>query len=561
LTEGAEGQQKRALNTRGILVLVLISLLVVPLVYWVVGWRAAFVLLLLIPWIAYWRFIPTSFFRVFLYAYLSYAVAFSVSTWLQMQLAQNPKLIAFIDDHALISLFLGGEHGFAKQVLFAIVAGILLGVVVVNIPLWAITYASSEWVLALHQTTGVDRRTAMSYLRSLILGMQYPWMIVDEGKVIQSKPGGVLPEIGGPGLAVIRPGHAVVFERGGKITRVAAPGLIRLEQFERIQDIVELKPMWSSQVLENVLTKDRIPLRITFGVGFHIESTSEANAQPENHAPGGVVHTPVLSDGVYAVYAGSIQKAVFATAADWKTVSFAFGENLLRDIVATLYFDQIFEKTDGPNDSGDPDKSDPDERTIREIEDEFIVKGGFSPDERTIREIEKEIIKRHRVAAPSWGVHTSTVDISLIEPPSKALEKMIEVWAARHAAREELIKARGERYALLVEAKADREAATQRASAHIIEARAMRDAILEKGYAEAEAYAEQLRRVLSSVPDQYVEVIIRQMAQRIGLDNMIQYLSARTSDRRLIGGPGIYRSPQPPSPPEDSASSGTEAEP
>jgi regulator of protease activity HflC (stomatin/prohibitin superfamily) len=534
VSKSAKGNRKESTNTRGLLILVGVSLIIVPLVYWLLSWQVAFVLLLLLPLIAYWLFIPTKFLRLFIYAYLIYAIAFVSATWLQLQLAGNPKWGNFVEDHTLVRFFLGGEQGFAKQILFSLVIGVLIGFLVVNIPLWAVLYASSEWVLALRGSDKVDRKAAMQSLRSLVLGIQYPWLIVENGEVTESKPKGLLPSIGGPGKAVIRPGHAVVFQRHGEITQIRGPGLITMGRHEEVRDIVQLKPMWHSDILENVLTKDRIPLRITFGVGFQIEPKSEVHIRtPDGELSDPVTSTPVLFDDAYMVYEGSIRKAVFDTASDWKATTFGFAENLLRDIVATYYFDQIFKKRDEPDDADGP--------------------GRFDPDDRTIREIEEEIFERHKKIAPSWGVHTRTVDIKIIELPDEAQEQMLEVWAARHESKEDLIKARSRGEALLIEARAGREAATQRASARIIEARATRDAIIERGYAEAEAYAEQFRRVLSSVPDQYIGIIIEQLAGRIGLDNMMQFLNAITGNRRLLGAQGRLAEPGTASPSEESA--------
>jgi regulator of protease activity HflC (stomatin/prohibitin superfamily) len=455
VSTSAKKDRKESTDTRGLLILVVVSLIIVPLVYWFISWQAAFVLLLLLPLVAYWLFIPTKLFRLFLYAYLLYAATFVSATWLQIQLAGNPRWVNFIEDHALVRFFLGGEQGFAKQILFSIAFGILFGYLAVNIPLWAVLYASSEWVLALRGSTKVERKAAIQSLRSLILGIQYPWLIVEDGKITESKPKGLLPAIGGPGKAVIRPGHAVVFQRHGQITQIRGPGLVNLGRFEEIRDIVELKPMWHSETVENVLTKDRIPLRITFGVGFQIEPKSEVDNRTEDgEPPDPVTSTPVLSDDVYTVYEGSVRKAVFDTAGDWKATSFGFAENLLRDIVATYYFDQIFKKRDEPDHADGP--------------------GRFDPDDRTIREIEEKIFERHKKIAPSWGVHTRGVDIKIIELPKEVQEQMLDWWRTGWEKRIALTKAEAEKQATITkgEGKAKaldvREVARARAQTQMI---------------------------------------------------------------------------------------------
>jgi regulator of protease activity HflC (stomatin/prohibitin superfamily) len=431
VSKKAKKEKKKKLNTRGLGILLLLSLLIVPLAYWLISWQVAFGLLLILPLVAYWLYIPSKFRRLFIYAYAIYFFGFICATTLQIQLAENPKWIRYIDAHSAATFFLGGEHAFPKQILFSIVVGALVGYLIVNVPLWLVMWASSEWVLALHQIDNVDRRTTMRYLRSLILEYQYPWVIVEDGKITESKPKGVLPALGGPGKAVIRPGHAVVFQRHGKISRIAAPGLVQLERFEEIRDIVQLKPMWIGDTLENVLTRDRIPLRITFGVSFQIEPKTEADKRPRSDVSGGVALTPILSDGIYTVYEGSVRKAVFDTAADWKATSFAVGDSMLRDIVATYYFDQIFKRIDEPDHVESPDR--------------------FNPDQRTIHEIEQKILEGHRKAAATWGVYTKGVDIKIIELPEEAREQMLEWWKTNWQTRIRLAKADAQKQATITE--------------------------------------------------------------------------------------------------------------
>ena len=481
MSKSAKGDRKKSTNTRGLLILLGVSLIIVPLAYWFINWQVAFVLLLLLPLIAYWLFIPTKFLRLFIYAYLIYAVAFVSATWLQLQLAGNPRWVNFIEDHAVVRFFLGGEQGFAKQILFSLVVGILVGFLAVNIPLWAVLYASSEWVLALRGSDKVDRGLALRSLRSLVLGTQYPWLIVEDGEVTESKPKGLLPSIGGPGKAVIRPGHAVIFQRHGEIIQIRGPGLVNMGRHEEVRDIVQLKPMWLSDTVENVLTKDRIPLRITFGVGFQIEPKAEVHKRtPDGEPPDPVTSTPVLSDDAYTVYEGSIRKAVFDTAGDWKITTFGFAENLLRDIVATYYFDQIYKRRNEPDHADDP--------------------GRFDPDERTIREIEEKIFERHKAIAPSWGVHTRALDIKIIELPKEAQDQMLDWWRTAWETRIALTKAEAEKQATITkgEGKAKaldvREVARARAQTQMIMAIAKgfsrlsatdRQAVIELRFLEA----------------------------------------------------------------------------
>jgi regulator of protease activity HflC (stomatin/prohibitin superfamily) len=244
------------------------------------------------------------------------------------------------------------------------------------------------------------------------MNINYPWLIVEKGQVTESKPKGVLAELGGPGVIVIRPGNVVVLERHGAITQVAGPGLIRTKRFEQIREIVELKPKWTSATLENVLTADRIPLRVSLGVGFQLEPKSVVDSRAESHLPpDGLALSPLISDGVYEVYEASIRKAVFNLAAKWEITTFAVGENLLRDIMATYDFDQIFELRNEKLDGGGADP--------------------FHADKRTIKGIEVRLSEDHSRLAAGWGVHIRSVDIKTVEIPAEAQEQMIDWWRAK----------------------------------------------------------------------------------------------------------------------------------
>jgi regulator of protease activity HflC (stomatin/prohibitin superfamily) len=407
---GPAPAKKKGTNVKGLLLLGLAFLVVVPPIYWFISWQLAWFLLLATPVIAYLLFLDRGLSRVFFYSFGIFVVALITATVLQIALAENT---AALEDSAILSFFLGGDDlAFGKQLLFAVVGGALAGLTVVNLPLLAVMYASSEWVLAEAGATGVDRKMAFRLLWSVIMNTQYPWLIVEGGTVTESKPKGVLPRLGGPGNVVIRPGNAVVFERRGEITRVAGPGVVQTKRFELIRQVVELKPKWASATLENVLTKDRIPLTMTFGVGFQLEPKSEVDKRsPLRVKPGGVQPPLVISDGVYEVYESSIRKAVFDTAANWELTTFAVGENLLRDTVATYYFDQIYKRK---GESIDKD-----------------VPGPFNPVERTMKQIEDSIYAEQSRLAASWGAHIRSVDIKAVQLPEEAQEQMIDWWRAK----------------------------------------------------------------------------------------------------------------------------------
>ncbi|MDH4137737.1 MAG: SPFH domain-containing protein, partial [Anaerolineae bacterium] len=337
--------------------------------------------------------------------------------------------------------------GLTEQIILSTVIGLITGASVVGVPLLAAMLVSSEYILALHQVHGIRRRDALRVLWSLIMGINYPWMIIEDGKETQSKPKGILSAIGGPGLAVIRAGHAVVFQRAGKISRITGSGLVLLKQYEQIRAIFELRPLWELRELKNVLTKDRIPLEVEIGVSFQIEPKAVTDQRPESFVePHGEALTEVIGT-LYEVYKATLEKAVYHITPDgWSVLTPAVAQNLLRDIIATYNFDEIFRQV------GEEEEMEGEEGP-----------GGFDPDERTIRKIEDKIMERLSAAAPTWGAEAQGVDIREIKIREDVLQKMLDWWGAEWKKRIAIKEAEGEGEALITRAEAEKIALFRRA--------------------------------------------------------------------------------------------------
>lgn len=68
-----------------------------------------------------------------------------------------------------------------------------------------------------------------------------PWIRVQGGE-ISANEDSVLTRIGGPGSLIIGADNAVVLERGGTFTLVQGPGFGKLQPFEKIYDVIDLRP-------------------------------------------------------------------------------------------------------------------------------------------------------------------------------------------------------------------------------------------------------------------------------------------------------------------------------
>ncbi|MFB0536168.1 MAG: SPFH domain-containing protein, partial [Anaerolineae bacterium] len=414
--------------------------------------------------------------RLFVTLYIFFVITLLTGTGLQMFLATNRTVARLVDENKIGNFLIGG---LAEQIILSMVIGLIAGASVVGVPLLAVMLTSSEYILALHEVHGIRRRDALRVLWSLIMGINYPWMIIENGKVTKSKPKGILPEIGGPGVAVIRAGNAVAFERSGKISQIAGSGLVLLKRYERIRAIFELRPLWEIRELENVLTKDRIPLTIVMGVGFQIEPKEVTDQRPESFVePKGEALSEVIGE-IYRVYKAAVEKAVYhLTPEGWEVLTVGPAQNFLRDVVATYNFDEIFKKVD-------------------EVEGEL---GGFDPDQRIIKKIEDKVMERLSPAAPGWGAQAQVVDIREIRIREDVLQKMLDWWGAEWKKRIAIKEAEGEREALITKAEGEKKAL-------IAKAKAQKVALLEKAEAEARAIT-----ALEGVKYEVREKILEQVA-------------------------------------------------
>jgi hypothetical protein len=100
-----------------------------------------------------------------------------------------------------------------------------------------------------------------------------PWIVVEKGRISIGQDSTVA-RIGGPGSLIIGRDSAVLLVRGSLLTRVVGPGLHKLEAFERVYDIVDLRPKRSVRRVR-ALTREGI------GLSWDVEIRYEFLRDPE----------------------------------------------------------------------------------------------------------------------------------------------------------------------------------------------------------------------------------------------------------------------------------------
>ncbi len=314
------------------------------------------------------------------------------------------------------------------RIALAALGGASLGVLIPAVVWFLVLFVSTTWVLSVSESFDIPWWRAFQSVATRAFGFSQPYIIVENGEIAVEKPKGVLSSLGGPGIIVVRPGNVVVLERGGKVTRILGPGTHTLKKFEYIKKpvekkgIVDLRPQFGVADGKDVMTRDGIPLKIEVGVGYQVEPKHITDERPSSHFPGGEATTRVLGAPEYPVYEATIRKVIFnTTQGGWKGGIYPNGPvNVLRDIVATYTFDELFtlEESDGP-----------------------------APDRRVIKRIEEEVGKRFNTAGA--GVWFKGIDIRTITPPEEIQAKLRERWLARVEREIKVTTAEAERDAMI----------------------------------------------------------------------------------------------------------------
>ena len=100
-----------------------------------------------------------------------------------------------------------------------------------------------------------------------------PYLIVGEGKIVMGTE--AVKKRGGPAGIVLRQDSAIILEAGGALTRVIrGPGFPQLQPFEKIWDIIDLRPQrWPFEV--SAVTRDGIPLTYEVAIKFQVGPTDD----------------------------------------------------------------------------------------------------------------------------------------------------------------------------------------------------------------------------------------------------------------------------------------------
>jgi len=271
-----------------------------------------------------------------------------------------------------------------------------------------------------------DWRSALGYVRLLLFGyaplslldllplgmplFPYPHLIVRDGQIGGEYKDTPLARFGGPGNAIIFNDSAVVLERFGRLTRVAGPGRVFLRRFERIREVLDLRPQERSSVAK-ALTKDGIPVQTEVQVRFQL-------ARPPTRLVGSRPDIP------YPVYEWALVQA---------------GQCHLRAVNVDSGEEQVVRWPDRASGVGGPIRA-----LIAEYRlDELLEPYEFGRDPR--REISQRLYDSLQDGAHNFGAQILEVRMGAWEPTLEEVKReRIASWQAAWESEARKVKARGE---------------------------------------------------------------------------------------------------------------------
>ena len=112
---------------------------------------------------------------------------------------------------------------------------------------------------------------ARSFLHRCLFGQSKfsPWLRITEEKFDGKDQ--ILNQVGGPGHLVIYNDSAVLLEKGGQLTRIEKKGFARLQPFEKIYTIVDLRPKRTVYPVK-AMSKEGIPITCEADIAYQIDN-------------------------------------------------------------------------------------------------------------------------------------------------------------------------------------------------------------------------------------------------------------------------------------------------
>jgi|GEM_PF-3491080 len=407
----------------------------------------------------------------------------------------------------------------APDLLTSLLVGVGISFVVI-VPFFLMITVAAVGILKWHKYQDVSFFQSFRYLLSITLGLRYLWIIVDDKKILGDEDDKKrLETFGGPGWLTVYPGHVVVLHNWGKISRVVEPGFTMLDRHEKIKAVLSLEPAGGVNVLENVLTKDRVPLTLTVLHAVKLEPASATKAR------GGTTNDDrVIGDDFDQCYESIARLAAQKAPDMWGAVKFSIA-NSVRDLIMTCNFEDLF---------GISQDDDSEGLEVR-------------ANQRKLAEIEKTIYEKAKDFGLKKGVMLLLVDVNGIEYPEEIKDKInkqatahLDVRIKQDEAKARKLIAEYEARAKLIEAESEERAAKFQASTRVslAQAEAQAEKITEE--AKMRARADNFKQIIEALKAQgqspeTIDIIVQNLASSSALEDQLTRAIKLITHRQVTG--------------------------
>ncbi len=254
--------------------------------------------------------------------------------------------------------------------------------------------------LAVHLVTklyALPREEAAGLVERIFFGLPDvppfdPVLNVKEGYVDPDGPA-VMRKVGGPGFLKVAYDSAAVTERGGRLVRILGPGWHKLHAFERVWDVVDLRPQ-HRVVTTKAVTRDGIPITCTVDLVFRI---ADDGSEPSLDRP-----YPFSEEAVFT--ASTIQRVRERTGKDriipWANrIASGLVDGTVRDALERLTLDELL----------------------------FLDE----QEEPPLAALGARLQENIRQNAASLGVHIESLRLAPVQPEEEAISRQwLEAWLA-----------------------------------------------------------------------------------------------------------------------------------
>lgn len=282
--------------------------------------------------------------------------------------------------------FLTGEAGYQLLDLPILALGILVSMASSSMLVMSLFI---QFVQKLYDLSPED---ASAFVGRVIVGLPArpplgPIWRIEKGRADPDGPA-VLRKIGGPGFLSIGHDSAVMTSRVGSLHRVLGPGFHGLHAFEKVWDVVDLRPQRRT-LTAGAMTRDDIPVYCKASIRFRIDSGGIAATE---HVP-----FPFSEDAILKTTAGIKRHKAGGVIQNWTQRITGSLEGSIRDRLEQYKLD------------------------------DFLASDQYQ--EPLIQKLEKEIIEEVKADGLSKGIKVEEIQVSPVLPSEDAISRQwMETW-------------------------------------------------------------------------------------------------------------------------------------